>query len=87
MATSCPTGWLWTPPSAKFASQSGTFYDVPVDWCYSAPFNYPNLFTQAISIKIGNKPYDVRTQTFNFSSSSPGRGTLSNSLGDITLNQ
>jgi len=85
---SCPTNWQWTPPSAKFASQSGTFYDVPVDWCYNAPFNYANAFgTQAISIKIGNTPYAVRSQTFSVSSSSPGHGTLRNNLGDITLNQ
>jgi hypothetical protein len=81
------TNWQWSPPSATFASQSGTFYDVPFSLCSTGAFTSNNYVTQAISIKIGNNSYSVRSQTWSASSSSAGHGTLSNSLGDVSYSQ
>ena len=81
------TNWQWTPPSATFASQSGTFYDVPFSVCSDGAFTANNYETQAISIKIGNNSYSVRSQTWSAASSSSGQGSLSNSLGDVSYSQ
>lgn len=81
------TNWQWSPPSAKFASQSGTFYDVPFSLCGNEAFTANNYETQAISIKIGNNSYQVRSQTWSAASQSSGHGTLSNSSGDVKYTQ
>jgi len=82
----CPTGFLWQPPSAKYATSSGTFYDIPVATCDSVAFSFTDS-GQAISIKIGNMNFPVRTQYFTVSSSSPGHGSLTSSSSDISYTQ
>jgi hypothetical protein len=85
---SCPgTNWQWSPPSANFASQNATFYDVPFAFCTNYAFTANDYETQAISIKIGNTSYPVRTQTMSASGSSPGHGTLGSSAGDVSYIQ
>jgi len=85
--TGCPTGWLWTPPSAKYASSSGRFYDVPVADCLAVAFSNTPSPVQNISIKIGNHNYPVRSQYFTSSSSSPGHGSTTSSYGDVSYSQ
>lgn len=76
-APGCYPGWLWTPPSAKYASSAGIFYDVPYALCGNLPFSGASLASQTIGIKIGNsKPYPVATVNETGSSTSPGHGTL-----------
>jgi hypothetical protein len=73
----CNAGWLWTPPSAKFAASDGTFYDVPQCECSNAPFGPVNRSAQTIQIKIGNNSYTVKAGiVFAASSNSPGHGSL-----------
>jgi hypothetical protein len=84
----CVSGWLWTPPSALYASSSGQFTDVPISRCLAVAFsNIPDRNSIVTSIKIGNKPYTVRTQYFTSSSSSSGHGSFYNNLGDISYSQ
>lgn len=91
---SCPSGWLWTPPSSKYATSSGTFSDVPLAFCASGPFNNLHPSGQSIGILIGNNRYLVRTQSFTTSSASAGHGSFTNSISfpagssaDINYNQ
>jgi hypothetical protein len=73
----CPSGWLWTPPSAKYASSTGAFNDVPVAMCSNGAFSGVAFSTQQFKIKIGNNLYGpIATINIAASSSSAGHGTI-----------
>jgi hypothetical protein len=75
----CYAGWLWTPPSAKFAAADSTFYDVPTAYCTNFAFS-TTMASQIIQVKIGNVSYTVKSGiAYAVSSSSPGHGSLSGS--------
>ncbi|HLH00261.1 MAG TPA: hypothetical protein VKX49_28400 [Bryobacteraceae bacterium] len=73
----CPSGFLWSPPSAKYASSTGLFYDIPFAYCANVPYSNVALPSVTIAIFIGNNSYAVASYTESASSSAPGHGSFS----------
>jgi RHS repeat-associated protein len=66
--------------TSKYAHANGQFEDAPVGSFGNPGFHW--TFHQDISIRMGNKNFDVRNQTITATSNSAGHGRLSNG-GDI----
>ena len=74
-------GWANIGPSpgfmtTEFTDADGTYHDGPVGICSAVAFS--TTLTQAVRIAVTGSFYNVRTNPFTISGSSPGHGSISN---------
>jgi hypothetical protein len=66
------------PGTSKFTGGNGQFLDAPFAFCSNVAFTASD--TQPISILAGGHRYTVRTNSWSYSGSSPGHGTITNGV-------
>jgi hypothetical protein len=70
-------GPTYISTTSKNTAADGTFHDAPMELCSIAPFSGKTQ-TQNVTVLIGSGSYPVRSQTFTYSSSGAGHGTITN---------
>jgi len=74
--------------SNEYANTSnGRFLYIPIGYCDTS--SYPDFLGESenLTIIIGNTYYPVRSQTWSMYSNTIDHGTISNSVGDVTVSQ
>lgn len=71
------------PGTSLNTAADGTYYDAPVGVCGIAPFTATE--TQSVQILWNGQPYPVRAQTFTFTGTNAGTGSVKNNIGDINV--
>jgi len=72
--------------SSQYAASDGTFHDVPVGECRTSQNFIGDHVSQTISINVGSKQYQVRSQTFTINGVTLNHGSISNA-SDIVVSR
>lgn len=82
------SGTLWSPPSAQYASNSATYYDIPLGLCATYTYGSWLWANQSTYIFIGSSRYSVRpNQQWTSTGTGSNTGSVSSSYGDISLSR
>jgi RHS repeat-associated protein len=74
-------------PGENHTQSDGTFHDRPVGDTHPRQPADPIKIQQNITIRMGDKEYKVRSQTFTITSDGYGKGRIKNDLGDIDVSR